>query len=100
MSATLYVGPDLRKHNQLGVSRTSVATCDLLGVGTHEGPPQATIPLATSEAGDHVAEKGKRSALDKLPSRTEEGRKIWSVPIPEPKSKVRAVSKPVKLKRR
>lgn len=40
----------------------------------------------------------KRNAVDKLTTRTEEGRKVTMVPTPEPKSNVRAVQKPSKLK--
>ncbi len=42
----------------------------------------------------------EKTALEKLGHRIEEGRKVWSVPIPEPKSKVRAVREPEPLKKR
>lgn len=73
-----------------------------LGVRCESGPPCATTTqLADKDpGGDVMAKKDKRTALEKLPSRIEEGRRVWSVPIPEPKSKVRAVRKPYKLKPR
>lgn len=41
----------------------------------------------------------RRSALEKLGTRIEEGRPVTSVPIPEPASKVRAVRDPYPIHR-
>lgn len=38
--------------------------------------------------------KNTRTAFEKLGTRIEEGRPVTSVPIPEPRSKVRAVQEP------